>query len=53
MVHASKGGDPLPANWVTRGYVQVVRTPHGLFLDEHHQRLGQNPIVLHGLGGGL
>jgi hypothetical protein len=37
--------------WIGTG-TQVVGTPARLSLDEDHQRLGQNPIVLHGLGGG-
>lgn len=51
--HLEEWSDELADNRDTRGYVQVVRTPDGLFLDEQHQRLGQNAIVLHGLSGGL
>jgi len=46
----------LRAKWGTgtnpdRHRFRVVGTLARLLLDEDHQRLGQNPIVLHGLGG--
>jgi hypothetical protein len=31
---------------------QVTGMLSRLFLDEDHQCFGQNPVVLHGLGGG-
>ena len=42
---------PCPSGGGTRR--QVLGTLSRLLLDENHQRLGQNTILLHGLGGSL